>query len=487
MTDGINDNGKKGAVPNEAREEKSHPNKDTQIAAMESGDREPGNGRGRAAPSEAGHENGADRQTFLKNKPYEFLPLLETRKEIQRYSHQDMAVETYSGKLKLNITALSPLHIGSKQKEYDAFGNAKKKQMRRNGSIIIPGSSIKGAVRSIAEAVSYSCAVKPPSGQLRKLLPVKNKLPCSNPKSKGICITCSIFGMAGEMGKKGKKDEEEGKSKKEDAKESYKGKVVFGEFTWIKGGAGAQTVYAKLPRLESPFKDYPNPHDVFGKSDTKNQYRYGNERLYYCKACNTGDCQNCSKQEYFQKRDKAGEEREMAFRGRKFYSIKREISAESILEINGGKRGNDFEMVSPGSVFSGEVLFQNLTEEEARLLAYSLGIGHHFTMKIGYGKPLGYGKIKVDLLDVEDMRDRYNLGLVGAEGMRSQCNLQGTVLDKEKVERWAKEYHDSSQADIKAAIDELERIMKVTNEESSKDRPEEKINNLEGQIDKLEG
>ena len=95
-------------------------------------------------------------QTFLKDKPYEFVPLLRECRKEKYFGHHVIEEDTYAGKLKLKLTTLSPLHIGGGDRDYDENGNVIVKQMCRNGKAVIPGSSLKGAVRSIAEAVSYS-------------------------------------------------------------------------------------------------------------------------------------------------------------------------------------------------------------------------------------------------------------------------------------------------------------------------------------------
>ncbi|MCI9368955.1 MAG: hypothetical protein HFH65_01280 [Lachnospiraceae bacterium] len=371
-------------------------------------------------------------QTFLKDKPYEFVPLLEKCKRIQYSEHNVLERDTYNGKLKLKITVESPLHIGGKQQDYDEKGNIIKKQMCRNGKIIIPGSSFKGVVRAVAEAVSYSCAVKLPNNILKKALPLANNCCCSNIED-GLCITCSIFGMANESG-------------------HYRGKISFGEFILETG----ELVRKTIPQLESPFKNYPDSHDVFGKK--KGKHIYGNERLYYCKACDTGNCQNCSKEEFFQCIEEAGVEREMRFRGRKFYNPdrinsnkgtegKREVTNKKEFdnsEENVNKEQTCYEMIESGSVLRGEIIFQNLREEEGKLLAYALGIGQTFTIRLGYGKPLGYGKIKVELESVENISNRYAIN---------------KELNESIVRDWIQEYKTNSPDDIQEVICELERIM----------------------------
>lgn len=355
-------------------------------------------------------------EIFLKDKAYDFVPLLNECKRLSYIPHNIIGKGTYSGKLKLKIQVLSPLHIGGKMQDYDNNGNIIKKQMRRNNDIIIPGSSLKGAARSIAEAVSYSCAVKVPDKILERILPADNNVQCPDINNK-ICMVCSIFGMA-------------------NGEAAYKGKVNFGEFKLINGGLER----IQIPLLGTPFKnDIKN--DVFYKGKKKGkEENYGNERFYYCMACEYGPvkCQECSREEYLQNIEKAGKKRNMAFRGRKFY------------KTDGGNetawgRKVCHEMIKAGSVMEGELIFQNLRKEEGMLLAYALDINGYFTMKLGYAKPLGYGKVRISLEEAVCASSRY----------------PGTAsLDKEIIKGWAEEYREESGPEIRSAINKLEEIMK---------------------------
>lgn len=358
-------------------------------------------------------------QTFLKDKPYDFVPLLDHCEREKGSSHQIVEQNTYNGKLKLKIEVQSPLHIGGKQWEYNNNnGNIVKKQIRRNGKVIIPGSSLKGAVRAIAEAVSYSCAVKVPDNRMLEIkddiLPKFNREMCLNWEQ--LCRTCSIFGMIGKTG-------------------SYKGKVYFGEFILESG----EIEEKELPVLESPFKDYPKEHDIF----KNHNINYGNERLYYCKACETGNCLECSKENYFEHIREAGKERKMEFRGRKFYGEPKDNYITT-------KKKAFYEILKIGSILKGEILFQNLRQEEGELLSYALNIGNHFAMKLGYGKPLGYenslgyGKIKIELEEVENMGITY---------------LERNSIRKEDIIKWGENYRENSSDKIKDAIKKLEQIM----------------------------
>lgn len=350
-------------------------------------------------------------QTFLKDKPYEFLPLLRKCERDKYCGHHEIKEGTYSGKLRLKLTVLSPLHIGGGSRDYDKNGHVVVMQARRNGREVIPGSSLKGAVRSIAEAVSYSCAVKLPDWVLRRALPEENAVSCSGSDGE-LCVTCEMFGMV-------------------NGSRAYRGKIHFNEFA-IKSG---NLIYEDLPQMESPFKNYPAKHDVFSKINGK--HIFGNERLYYCSACESGDCRDCKKEDFFRRIEEAGPERKMEFRGRKFYGTGR----ERLEEANEKTR---YEMLESGSVLEGEIVFQNIRETEGQLLAYALDIGNHFTMKLGYGKPLGYGKVKIELADVESMGSRY---------------LPGKLIDRGIVEKWGEKYRMDSPDEIKEIIRKFEQIM----------------------------
>lgn len=358
----------------------------------------------------------SDKQTFLHEKPYGFVPLVENCEQKPAFSQQSFEKGTYSGKLMIELTVRSLLHIGSGYNLCNENGKIENLTMRRQGRVVIPGSSIKGAVRAIAEAVSYSCAVKLPDARLHELkaaLPKVNRNSCDNLSR--MCPACSMFGMVSKN-------------------DNYKGKISFGEFVCI-GEASIRK--EELPLLESPFKNYPREHDTFA-----GRYNYGNERLYYCRACENGNCDTCSKYNYFEQVGKVGKNREMQFRGRKFYHSNHSdggatIDAES-------KKILLYEMLEPGSVLKGEIAFQNISREELKLLAYALNVNGQFQMRLGYGKPLGYGKVEFSLKEVEDMMVRY---------------FGGTGVTKDMVEGLAVEYREQSSQEIKEAIRCLEEIL----------------------------
>ena len=91
------------------------------------------------------------------------------------------------GMMTIELEALTPVFVGTGDYEYDEDG-IYQPFAQREGRLIIPGASLKGVIRSYAEALSPSCeAGKRSEG--RK---------CDD---KNLCICCSIFGCLGFMGR----------------------------------------------------------------------------------------------------------------------------------------------------------------------------------------------------------------------------------------------------------------------------------------------
>lgn len=126
--------------------------------------------------------------TYVESPPH--------REEIRKQrliSHIKYAPDKLSGEITFTLKTVAPVHVGSGIFELaeDAgttgIERVVKGIVKENGLPVIPGSSLKGAFRSITEAISYSC-----------LLDGK----CQAKKEEDeICIACSIFGAMGFMGR----------------------------------------------------------------------------------------------------------------------------------------------------------------------------------------------------------------------------------------------------------------------------------------------
>lgn len=118
----------------------------------------------------------------MMSKPYDFVPFLKC--EVYKEKGE------LEGEIPLRIRTLTPVHIFSGRYNVKDNKTIYKTFIRTNGEIIIPGTSFKGCIRSIAEAISYSCLS--PSVKLDKRRLVVKK----HDKDKK-CIICDMFGSMG--------------------------------------------------------------------------------------------------------------------------------------------------------------------------------------------------------------------------------------------------------------------------------------------------
>lgn len=144
---------------------------------------------------------------MLTRKSYDFVEFAGQIKPFKEKGY-------ISGRINLNIHTLSPLYIGSGYED-SKDGMLYKTFLRYRGVPVIPGSTVKGVVRTISEAVSYSCIDVAKNGEK---LPFENKKKCD-------CIACKTFGRMG-----------------------YKGRISFSDFILEKG----DIEIIKVAKLMSP-------------------------------------------------------------------------------------------------------------------------------------------------------------------------------------------------------------------------------------------
>lgn len=177
------------------------------------------------------------------SRPYDFIPFLECKS----YKEQN---KTYSGKINLSIRTITPLHISTEQ----YFVGAYRKFIRTGDKVIIPGTTLKGAVKSIAEMVSYSCYFTPKYEKNLRLSVNKYHSPFER------CIICSIFGTSG-----------------------YRSKVRVSDFKMEKGNMDILSMPRLFrPKIDDFYKDedgniighkiyYHGVEDILGKGNMKTE------------------------------------------------------------------------------------------------------------------------------------------------------------------------------------------------------------------------
>jgi hypothetical protein len=135
-------------------------------------------------------------------KPYDFVPFPKERPDRKQGAGQDkLDARLLSGTLELTLHTLTPVHVGLGYSDFIKAGNQEylaalqaSKPIREEGTTrrryLIPGSSLKGAVRSIVEAITRSC-IRITQGRHRPYIP-QGYGGCMSVND--LCIACRLFG-----------------------------------------------------------------------------------------------------------------------------------------------------------------------------------------------------------------------------------------------------------------------------------------------------
>ncbi len=105
----------------------------------------------------------------------------------------------YSGSITLEMTAVDNIYLGSGFIDYNGGLGLIGTTVEELNKAIIPGSSVKGAVRHVARAISDGCILQSEKQHLE--LTKKQTFSCvpmpKNDKSFHVCIVCDMFGTMG--------------------------------------------------------------------------------------------------------------------------------------------------------------------------------------------------------------------------------------------------------------------------------------------------
>ncbi len=128
-------------------------------------------------------------------KPFFFVPIDSKRPPRRERAIEHDRFQGLTGALQLYIR-VEPgyLYVGSGRIELDEHNRAYYAFARCNGKLVIPGTSIKGAVRSIVEAISNSCVVQGERDQRSG-----SHSACQDLHS--LCPACRLFGTTGYAGR----------------------------------------------------------------------------------------------------------------------------------------------------------------------------------------------------------------------------------------------------------------------------------------------
>lgn len=343
---------------------------------------------------------------------YDFVPIIE-KKLPHRCSPLPCGHGEFSGKSGLiegRITTLKPLFIplpmDDKERQIRRLRESIEHNRYHNKYVfntvnevpVIPGSSIKGVIRSVAEAVANSCVsffekdrgksyktykTKKFDPANRETVPVRSQFalpdgfyPCTDLSN--LCITCRLFGFQSSGG-------------------SFQGKVNIFD-------SRAENGYEFLDWTTLIELSNPKPH----------------HKAFYA---SSSDLQKIA--------------------GRKFYFHHKPDTL--ILTAEKASRNSTVRPLE-SAVFDFKVAFNNLTEDEYALFLYSLFLENGVCHKIGYGKPAGLGSVKIEPLKITlfDTEKKYQEFITDSKQEKSDEQLKEHV--KEQTKRYQENKSDNLEA-----------------------------------------
>lgn len=164
----------------------------------------------------------------MAEKPYDFVFFPSELRQESPEGHFRFAL--FTGVLELTLVAHRPVQVASgfsdvlSVKGQDIVVVQDTRGCKNTH--VIPGSSLKGVIRSIVEAISPSC-IRVVGGRTRGLIP-EDLSPCS--KVEKLCPACRLFGMSGR------------------GKENYAGQVRVEDAVMVSG----RLVLVQTPLLWAP-------------------------------------------------------------------------------------------------------------------------------------------------------------------------------------------------------------------------------------------
>ncbi|MDR0963014.1 MAG: RAMP superfamily CRISPR-associated protein [Clostridium sp.] len=358
-------------------------------------------------------------ETNLVTKPYVFVPILKAERKTAP-GKRKILTQGETGSLCIQMEVLTPLHIhgGGVQLWSEEFVAT---FYRMNGQCCVPGSSVRGLLRSIYESITKSCVTAYPmvAGRPHPAMPYSN----SSCRKEQLCPACTLFGAP-----------------------LRQGKLQCGYFT-IKNNM--QTTVENRPSLHAPFQTYRQKPGM------------GNERLYYgaLPGLSGVEVARLGKEEFWKRKnqDQICENQEDGkpvnanklsrngmFNGRKIYKH----SDKKWQDISAFYEGADLKMecLAVGTILEGYLRYQGLSKQELGALLFALGMDtrKNFYHSLGYAKPAYFGLVKLTASQ-ETGNERYE------QPGRSE----------EELHRMAIEYYEENKEELRPIVRVLTRAWGV--------------------------
>lgn len=277
--------------------------------------------------------------------PYDFIPL--GRPSVRKPPPGHHLLAERGGTVHARLTTLGPFLIAQQSSTQNTI-----MPLRRGA--IIPGSSLKGMLRSLAEMVGGGCISMSGSLYPREKYDYaafadqpRGFDPCADPQA--LCVTCRMFGalIRGQ---------------------AWKGLIEPGEAKWSGNGGPKTTSYNVVVGQPKP------NHHAFYVKDRKIRGR----KAYYHHADRNKIIQSASAQHAT-------------------YGARQTILVHAL---------------EPGQVYDFSVRHEGLDAYAYALLLYALFQEDGLAHKLGWGKPMGFGSVKIEPIAIEeiDLHARYRRG-----------------------------------------------------------------------------
>lgn len=305
--------------------------------------------------------------------PYRLIPVEKVRDKKPPIT--DEKFKGISGILRCTLDNLTPLFIGENR-------NDKRKFLAKNGSPVIPGTSLKGMFRSLSEIVGRGCFCVDNAEVPEEYARCK--------KIDQLCAPCRIFGMM-EKGKEAK---------------VHKGNISISDGELRVGGDTVDLLIL--------LANCGTRHEPFYRSQNTGELDWKSRKMY-------------------------------------FHQPKREKDVLLLLTDKLRKRAIPIKALLPGHIFTFEIQFTNLSQEELDLLIYIVALEDHVEIdklhgplrhKIGHGKPLGLGSCKInidEIVYIDTSANRFK-----SIALKENQVLKSEELKKEIVQRTKKFREDQS-------------------------------------------
>lgn len=291
-------------------------------------------------------EHRMDKPIADYRNPYDFVPLEGTPSPPVKPDQS--LISGYGGTLSFTLEVLTPLCIHHDPGKPNQQGHHAFAHL--NNTPTIPATSLKGMLRSVHEVVTNSTMGMLKSGQkgwYRQRVP-----PAYHPgeNTNNLTLTEALFGMVG-----GKGDDSVG----------YAGRIFLDDIPI------PQTIPLKPQRVSRPRGGMPKPeHESFYFERERNGNILGRKFYYH-------------QQDY----------RRVA----QVYAQGRGMSEITVLSVPEGTR------------LRGSLRFCSLNRDELCSLVYALVLEDHLAHKLGYGKPLGLGSVRLHITRLEVERTEGNV------------------------------------------------------------------------------